>query len=77
MRALSLVSEIIYGKAPSHTDPARFSYAHGGKDGTPFPVDWKTYDRTIDVMKKAVQTSKLGNRDKLEAVKRLARYYEI
>jgi uncharacterized protein len=77
VRALSLVSEIIYGKAPSYSDPARFSYAHGGKDGTPFPVDRKTYDRTIDAMKKAVQSSKLGNRDKLNAVIRLARYYEV
>jgi hypothetical protein len=77
VRALSLVSEIIYGKEPSYSDPARFSYAHGGKDGTPFPVDRKTYDKTIDVMKKAVQSSKLGNSDKLNAVKRLARYYEM
>jgi hypothetical protein len=77
VRALSLVSEIIYGKEPSYSDPARFSYAHGGKDGTPFPVDRKTYDKTIDVIKRAVRLSKLGSRDKLDAVKRLARYYEM
>jgi uncharacterized protein len=77
VRALSLVSEIIYGKEPSYSDPARFSYAHGGKDGIPFPVDRKTYDRTIDVMKKAVQSSKLGNRDKLNTIQRLARYYDV
>ena len=77
IRALSLVSEIIYGNAPSYSDPARFSYAHGGKDGTPFPVGRKTYDRTIDVIKKAVQSSKLGNRDKLNAINRLAGYYDV
>jgi hypothetical protein len=77
VRALSLVSEIIYGKAPSYSDPARFSYAHGGKDGIPFPVDRKTYDKTIDAMKRTVQSSKLGNRDKLNTIQRLARYYDV
>jgi hypothetical protein len=77
MRALSLISEIIYGKPPSYRDPARFSFAHGGKDGTPFPVDRKTYDKTIDIMRKAVQSAKIGNQEKLKAVRQLARYYEI
>jgi hypothetical protein len=77
IRALSLVSELIYGKPPSYTDPARFSFAHGGKDRTPFPVDRKTYDRTIDIMKKAIQASKLGNQDKIKAIKRLANYYHL
>lgn len=77
VRALSLVSELIYGKAPSYSDPARFSFAHGGKDGTPFPVDRKTYDRTIGIMKKAVELAKLGNADKLDAIKRLSRFYEL
>jgi hypothetical protein len=77
IRALSLVSELIYGKTPSYSDPARFSFAHGGKDGTPFPVDRKTYDRTIDIMKKAIRSAKIGNQDKLRAIRRLARYYQI
>lgn len=77
VRALSLVSELLYGKAPAYSDPARFSFAHGGKDGTPFPVDGKTYDRTIDVMKKAIESAKLGSGDKMKAIKRLAHYYEI
>lgn len=77
IRALSLVSELIYGKAPSYSDPARFSFAHGGKDGTPFPVDRKTYDKTIDIMKKAIASAKLGNQDKLKAVRRLARHFHI
>ncbi|MEW6214601.1 MAG: DUF763 domain-containing protein [Nitrospirota bacterium] len=71
IRALSLVSELIYGKPPSYRDPARFSFAHGGKDGTPFPVDRNTYDKTIDVIKNAIQSAKVGNTDKMEAIKRL------
>ena len=77
IRALSLVSEIIYGKAPSYRDPARFSFAHGGKDGTPFPVDRPAYDRTIAVMKRAIESAKVGNPARLEAIRRLARFYEI
>jgi len=76
IRALSLVSELIYGITPSYRDPARFSFAHGGKDGTPFPVDRKTYDRTIDVLKKAIHASKIGNREKMDAVRRLSKYFE-
>lgn len=77
IRALSLVSELLYGKAPSYTDPARYSFAHGGKDGTPFPVDRPVYDRTIEIIKKAVNSAKLGNSDKLKAIKRLSRFYEV
>jgi hypothetical protein len=73
IRALSLLSELLYGKPPSYSDPARFSFAHGGKDGTPYPVDRKTYDVTIDVMRKAISSAKMGNRDKMETVKRLNR----
>lgn len=75
IRALSLVSELIYGRPPSYKDPAMFSFAHGGKDGTPFPVDRKTYDKTIEVMERAVRSAKLGNHDKVEALRRLAVFY--
>lgn len=75
IRALSLLSELIYGKPPSYRDPARFSFAHGGKDGTPFPVDRKTYDRTIEAMKRAIQSARLGNTDKVKAIKRLSNYF--
>lgn len=75
LRALSLVAELIYGKPPSFRDPARFSFAHGGKDGTPYPVDRRTYDRTIEIMKKAIEASRLGNREKLLALKRLSGYF--
>lgn len=75
LRALSLLSELIYGKPPSFSDPARFSFAHGGKDGTPYPVDRETYDRTIEIMKKAIESSRLGNRDKIDTIKRMMNYY--
>lgn len=52
IRALALVAEVIYGAKPSYQDPARYSFAHGGKDATPYPVDRLTYDRSIDLMTK-------------------------
>lgn len=75
IRALSLVGELIYGKPPSYKDPARFSLAHGGKDGTPFPVDGKTYDKTIEIMKKAIASAKVGYQEEMDAIRRLMRYY--
>lgn len=55
MRALALVAEVIYGAKPSYCDPARYSFAHGGKDATPYPVDRPTYDKTIEVMRQAIR----------------------
>jgi hypothetical protein len=72
IRALSLISEIVYGIAPSFRDPARYSFAHGGKDGHPFPVDRNTYDRSIAVLSDAVRRAKIDNREKMEALKRLS-----
>ncbi len=77
IRALSLVGEIIYGCPPSFNDPARFSFAHGGKDGTPFPVDRETYDRTIEIIKRAVEAARVGNRERLEALRRMTNYFGI
>lgn len=71
IRALSLVAEIIYGAKPSYEDPARYSFAHGGKDETPFPVDRYTFDRTIEILEKGIQKSKVSIREKTEAQKRL------
>ncbi len=73
IRALALLSEIVYGAAPSFRDPARFSFAHGGKDGHPFPVDRKTYDQSIAILRAAVERAKLGDRERIEAIKRLNR----
>ena len=74
LRALALVSEVIYGTPASTRDPARFAFAHGGKDGTPFPVDRATYDRTIDVLHRAMASAKIDRSDKLDALKRLGRF---
>jgi uncharacterized protein len=60
LRALALTSELIYGARASVRDPARFSFAHGGKDGTPFPVDRATYDTTIDVLHRALNAAHVG-----------------
>ena len=55
IRALALIAEVIYGAKPSYEDPARYSFAHGGKDATPYPVDQQTYDETIEKLKKIVK----------------------
>ena len=64
VRALALVGEVIYGAKPSYEDPARYSFAHGGKDATPYPVDYKTYDETIAILSSAVAKTKLSALDK-------------
>lgn len=71
VRALALVSDLIYGKPPSWKDPARFSFAHGGKDGVPYPVDKRTYQRTIEILESATQAAKVEQKEKLNAVRRL------
>jgi hypothetical protein len=73
MRALSLISELVYGVPPSYQDPARYSFAHGGKDGYPYPVDRKTYDKSIELLRKAIGKTKLGINEKNQAIKRLSR----
>ena len=64
IRALSLVSEIIYGAKPSYRDPARYSFAHGGKDATPYPVDRITYDQSIKFFADVISKSKLQSSEK-------------
>jgi uncharacterized protein len=71
VRALSLVGEVIYGAQPSYEDPARYSFAHGGKDETPYPVDRPTYDQTIATLAEAVRHSHMNPRDKDGALQRL------
>lgn len=72
IRALSLVSELIYGAKPSYEDPARYSFTHGGKDGTPYFPKAEEMDKTIEIMEKGIKKSKISNREKLEAQRRLA-----
>lgn len=72
LRALSLVAELAYGEPASVRDPVSFSFAHGGKDGTPFPVDRRTYDATIESLRRAVEDARVGRNEKVEALRRLA-----
>ena len=71
VRALAMVAEVMHGASYRFTDPARFSFAHGGKDRHPFPVPIRVYDQTIRVLKSAVQSAKLGRGEELAALKRL------
>ena len=71
LRALTLASELLHGTPASLRDPARFAFAHGGKDGTPFPVDRATYDRTIEVMSRALNSASVDRSEKVAAFKRL------
>jgi len=71
IQSLTLVSEVIHGTASRFNDPARFSFAHGGKDGNPFPVPTKIYDETIGILQVAVNKAKLGISEKQEAIRKL------
>jgi uncharacterized protein len=71
VRSLALVAEVIHGAPCRFADPARHSFAHGGKDRQPFPVPTKVYDQTIAVLKDAVKRAKLGRDDRLHAIRRL------
>ena len=73
IQSLTLVSEVIHGTPSRFTDPARFSFAHGGKDGHPFPVPLNVYDETINILKTSVEKAKIGDADKQEAIKSLTR----
>jgi hypothetical protein len=69
--SLALVAEVVHGAPSRFTDPGRFSLAHGGKDGHPFPVPLRVYDETIRILKSAVDRAKLGQSDRLHAIRRL------
>ncbi|WP_294350322.1 MULTISPECIES: DUF763 domain-containing protein [unclassified Sphingobacterium] len=71
LQSLALVSEVIHGAPSRFKDPARFSFAHGGKDGHPFPVPLTIYDESIQILKKGIEKSKLGHGDKLKSVQKL------
>ncbi len=71
VQSLALVSEVIHGTPSRFKDPARFSFAHGGKDGHPFPVPTKTYDEVITTLQKAVHKAKIGQTEKADALKKL------
>lgn len=77
VRALAMIADIVYGAPASTRDPAQYSFAHGGKDGTPYPVDNENYDLSIRVVKTAVEKARIGNTEKVEALKRLSRFYDV
>ena len=74
LQALALVGEVVHGAPSRFSDPARFSFAHGGKDGHPFPVPLKTYDQSIAVLHRSLQAAKLGDADKMDGFKRLENF---
>jgi len=76
LQSLALVSEVIHGTPSRFKDPARFSFAHGGKDGHPFPVPIKVYDETLGILQTAIYKAKLGQTEKSEAIKRLSKIAE-
>jgi uncharacterized protein len=73
LQSLALVAEVIHGAPVRFSDPARFAFAHGGKDGHPFPVPLKTYDETLSVLRRSLEAARLGNREKIDGFRRLDR----
>jgi uncharacterized protein len=74
LESLALVAEVVHGASSRFSDPARFSFAHGGKDGHPFPVPLKTYDESIAVLRAALDAAKVGDQEKIEGFARLNRF---
>ncbi|UCE16695.1 MAG: DUF763 domain-containing protein [Candidatus Bathyarchaeota archaeon] len=72
VRALALISELIYGEKPSWKDPVKYSFCVGGKDGVPFPVNKNTYDKTIEILENAVKQARMRSKERINAIKRLA-----
>ena len=74
VRGLALVAELVYGEKPSWTDPVKFSFAYGGKDGVPFPVDRRAMDESIYVLRQAVEAAKIGDKEKTRSLQRLRQF---
>jgi hypothetical protein len=75
VRALALISELVYGKPASWQDPVKFSFSHGGKDGIPYPVDRKVYDKSVEVLRTGIEQARMGSRERLQALKRLEGFF--
>jgi hypothetical protein len=71
LQSLALVAEVVHGTPVRFSDPAGFSFAHGGKDGHPFPVPRKTYDETLGVLRRSLHAAKLGDSDRADGLRRL------
>jgi hypothetical protein len=76
LQSLALVAEVVHGAPSRVSDPARLSFAHGGKDRHPFPVPLKTYDETLNVLRKGLDVAKVGDKEKLDAFRRLNRFVQ-
>jgi len=74
VRGLALVAELVYGEKPSWDDPVKFSFAYGGKDGVPFPVNRRAMDESIQVLRETVQAAKIGEREKMRSLQSLRRF---
>jgi hypothetical protein len=74
VRGIALIAELVYGQAPSWKDPARYSFAYGGKDGVPFPVDREAMDESIQILKAAVENARIGDKERLNSLQRLRKY---
>jgi uncharacterized protein len=74
VRALSLIGEIIFGTKASWQDPVKFNFAHGGKDGVPYPIARKTYDRSISYLSSAIEGAEIDREQRIQALKKLADY---
>ena len=77
VRALALISDLIYGDKPSWQDPVKCSFTVGGKDGVPFPVDRTAMDESTELIRLGVQQAKIGEKDKLHAIRRLHNFVTI
>ena len=74
LQSLALIAEVVHGAPARFSDPARFSFAHGGKDGHPFPVPLKTYDQSLAILRNALDKARVGNTERLSAFRRLDRF---
>ncbi len=74
LRALALISDLVYGSAPSWRDPVKYSFTHGGKDGFPYPVDREVYDNSIRVLRESLDGARLERKEKYNAIKRLQEF---
>ena len=77
VRALALISDLIYGERPSWKDPIKYSFTVGGKDGVPFPVDRKTMDESTEIIRLGIKQAKVGDKEKFHAIKRLHNFFSV
>ena len=74
IRGLALISELIYGEKPSWKDPVKYSFAYGGKDGVPYPVNRKAMDESIQILRQAIQEAEVGAKEKMQSLQRLRKF---